>query len=192
MAFMLTACAVEACGEPEELPANNVCANMRPVCTADGLKFPAGVNSGSAESGNNYQCLSTTPNPAWYYLQIDQAGGIVMALSSTSDIDFALWGPYDNIAAAIAACGSLPAPKDCSYSPAAVETPEVPGGAQTGKVFVLLLTNYANVEQEVSIERTGGPGTTSCDVLRKTLKRRESKAQRCPSTVVVRMLARHA
>ena len=52
---------------------NNTCANADPFCTDNGMyQFPAGVNAGSGESGPYYDCLYTQPNPAWYYLQIDQ------------------------------------------------------------------------------------------------------------------------
>lgn len=38
-----------------------------------GVTFPAGVDvpaASVAEPGNDDHCLFTTPNPAWYYLEI--------------------------------------------------------------------------------------------------------------------------
>ena len=70
---------------------NNTCANADPFCTDNGMyQFPAGVNAGSGESGPNYNCLYTTPNPAWYYMQIANPGDIDIYMYSTPshDIDF--------------------------------------------------------------------------------------------------------
>ena len=136
--FLLLALIVDlistACVEDSNAGVNRVCKDMLPVCTSAVLTFPAGVNAGKAESGNQYQCLRTQPNPAWYYLQVDNSGKIEMALKSDSDIDFALWGPYSSIQAATSACGALPNPIDCSYSGAAFETPEIPASAVNGEV----------------------------------------------------------
>ena len=47
---------------------NSHCADAYPFCTDEGMyEFPAGVNAGSGETGPDYDCLYTTPNPAWYY-----------------------------------------------------------------------------------------------------------------------------
>ena len=54
---------------------NNFCNNSDPFCTDNGMyEFPAGVNAGSGESGPYYDCLRTTPNPAWYYMRILDPG----------------------------------------------------------------------------------------------------------------------
>ncbi|MBK9462704.1 MAG: hypothetical protein IPN94_25650 [Sphingobacteriales bacterium] len=54
----------------------NNCQNADPFCTDSGAGFPASVNNGTAQNGNNYGCLGTQPNPAWYYLQILDPGAI--------------------------------------------------------------------------------------------------------------------
>ena len=135
---------------------------MQPLCA--GLSFPASVGT-TAEAGNNYGCLRSVPNPAWYFLRMATPGEMRTLLRGIADVDFALWGPYPALNDALGACGSLPAPIDCSYSAAPTETPRVPSTSQVGDYYVLLFTNFANVPQDVSFERTGGPGTTSCDVL---------------------------
>ena len=71
------------------------CANAEPFCSDDPTyTFPAGVNSGSA--GSSVGCLSSTPNPAWYFLQVDQPGRINIHMWTTPsrDLDFAAWGPF--------------------------------------------------------------------------------------------------
>ena len=70
------------------------CVNAKPICTADGANFPAATDSAvlSSESTNNYGCLGSEPNPAWFYLRIDQSGNINMSLFAPSDIDFIVSG----------------------------------------------------------------------------------------------------
>ena len=54
----------------------NTCLDVAPFCTDSGVTFPAGVNVPQAEvtePGNDYNCLGTTPNPAWYYFKIGES-----------------------------------------------------------------------------------------------------------------------
>jgi hypothetical protein len=62
-------------------------------------------------------------------------------------------------------CGELPAPVGCSYSSSVTERPVVPDAAQSGEHYLLLFTNFANVPQDVRLVKTGGPGTTACDII---------------------------
>lgn len=154
-------------GTPPPPPTNVNCGSMEPICTDNSLSFTGqsgGPDADVVDPGNNYGCLSTSPNPTWFFFEIDNPGDITFDMSSGSDIDFALWGPYANLAAAQAACGSLPAPIDCSYSTAATETADITG-AQTGEVYVLLITNYANVTQVIIADQTGGAGSTDCNIV---------------------------
>src|SRR3989339_498281 len=75
---------------------NNACETSDPFCTGTTYDFPAGVDAGSGQSGPNYGCLGSTPNPAWYYMQVATSGPIVIYMHSTPqvDIDFACWGPF--------------------------------------------------------------------------------------------------
>ena len=150
---------------PPALAQGDLCANFTEFCPApDGsdLFYPAGVNTGSAEPGNDYGCLSTTPNPAWYYLQIGDDGSVTIELSNTNneDIDFALWGPFDDLDQAAAACGSLDSPVDCSYSVSDEETVQIPQ-SQRNEIYILLITNYSNDPTNIIAEATG-EGVPSC------------------------------
>ncbi len=49
---------------------NNTCEGALPFCTGSSYSFPAGVNAGTGQVGPFYSCLSTRPNPAWYYMKI--------------------------------------------------------------------------------------------------------------------------
>lgn len=147
---------------------NNLCANADPFCTDNGLyQFPAGVNAGSGEPGPNYNCLSTTPNPAWYYMRIGTPGAITIRMYSTPsyDIDFCCWGPFDD---PVAPCpNGLTGSKvvSCSYSMAATENCQIPSNAQTGKYYILVITNYSNQPCNISFSKTSGSGTTDCGIM---------------------------
>jgi gliding motility-associated-like protein len=144
---------------------------MEPICTNVGLTFTA--NSGVAEAsttdpGNDYDCLITQPNPTWYYLEVASNGNIDMNLTAASDIDYIIWGPFSSLSVAQANCGDLGNPSseiiDCSFSPTNNEFPSIPG-ALTGQVYVMLITNYANVVQDVTLTQVGGSGSTDCSII---------------------------
>ena len=146
-------------------PTNITCAQQQPICSGSAINFTASNSGTSAEPGNNYGCLYTYPNPSWYYMEIANPGNLAINISAASDIDFALWGPYANLAAAQASCTSYPAPLDCSYSYVSTEQANIIG-AQTGQVYVLLVTNYANTIQTITVNPAGGStATTNCAIV---------------------------
>lgn len=141
------------------------CVDMDPICTDVGAQFTANTGT-TSEAGNDYGCLLTQPNPSWYYFEIATNGNIDMSLTANSDIDFIIWGPYADLTAAQADCGSLGSGNqvDCSYSSTNVESPSIPN-AQVGEVYIMLITNYANVVQDVTLTQTGGSGSTDCSIV---------------------------
>ena len=153
------------------------CAEMAPICTDVGLNFTANAGidqAGTTDPGNDYDCLISQPNPTWYYFQIATDGDIIMELSADQDIDYAIWGPFSTLSVAQSACNSMgdqspPNPDngnivDCSFSPTEVETPIITG-AITGEVYVMLITNYAGVVQDIALSQTGGTGSTDCNIV---------------------------
>jgi gliding motility-associated-like protein len=147
------------------------CANMGPICTDAGLAFTAqsGVPAASVtDPTNDYGCLGSTPNPTWYFLEISTPGNIDMSLSAPSDIDFIVYGPFTDLANAQSECGNMgsaTAPEvDCSFSGTNMETPSIPN-ALVGEVYVMLITNYANSVQDVTLTQTGGIGETDCSIV---------------------------
>ena len=147
---------------------NNLCANADPFCTDNGLyQFPAGVNAGSGEPGPNYACLSTTPNPAWYYMRIGTPGSISIYMYSTpsQDIDFCCWGPFEDPITPCPYGLTYQKKVSCSYSPNPTETCVIPASAQTGQYYILVITNYSNHQCNISFQKTGGTGTTDCDIM---------------------------
>jgi uncharacterized repeat protein (TIGR01451 family) len=143
------------------------CTTLNPICTAPGQYYSlvTSANSPGAQQinpGNNYACLGTTPNPIWYYMRIDQAGPILLELRAQSDIDYAIWGPFQSVADAEAACGQYTIPIQCSYSGSNVETPQLQVTV-TGEIYVLLITNFANIVQTVTLTQLSGTGRVGCD-----------------------------
>ena len=147
---------------------NNMCALADPFCTDNGMyEFPAGVNAGSGESGPDYDCLYTTPNPAWYYMRIGDPGAIDIYMYSTPavDIDFCCWGPFDD--------PTTPCPYgltedkvvSCSYSANPTEHCMIPATAQTGEYYILVITNYSNQTCNINFSAVGGAGSTDCGIL---------------------------
>lgn len=146
---------------------NDSCHNSLPFCTDLVYNFPAGVNSGYAEIGPNYHCLQTSPNPAWYHMKIAIAGSLTIKIFSTpvKDIDFCLWGPFDD-PTSICATG-LPLGKviDCSYAPGtAPEYCNIPNGI-LGKYYILLLCNFSNDPCNITFQKTSGSGATDCTIV---------------------------
>lgn len=149
-------------------PTNSTCSQISPICSGSPVTFPALSGGSSAEvcdPGNNYSCLDTSPNPSWYYLEILNPGNLAINVSAQSDIDFAFWGPFANLTAARSSCGSMGQPIDCSYSTSATEQANA-NSAVAGKVYVLLVTNYANTPQTITVATaSGSTATTNCGIV---------------------------
>jgi len=158
---------------------NSTCEGADPFCTDNGLyQFPASTNAGNLGSstppyycsgfvrptGYSTGCLSTTPNPAFYYMQIDQPGNLNIYMYSTPsvDIDFDCWGPFSDINTACSqlSCSNM---VDCSYSANPTENCYI-NNAQSGQYYILLITNYSNQTCNISFSNIG-TGTTNCGIL---------------------------
>ncbi|MFT6500318.1 MAG: hypothetical protein ACJASQ_000425 [Crocinitomicaceae bacterium] len=149
-------------------PTNVTCDIPDPICSGSPIVFTAqanGTTAATANPGNNYDCLFTSPNPSWYYLEISGGGNLAIDITAGSDIDFELWGPFANLAAAVASCNSYGVPIDCSYSIAATEQANA-AGALPGEVYVLLVTNYANTVQTITLnDAVASTATTNCNIV---------------------------
>lgn len=163
------------------------CATANPFCSDSSYYFP-NFSTGSgvtAPVGPDYGCLGSEPNPIWYYFQIDDPGTMELSIYQTSsvsglgiDVDFAMWGPFTDLATGCAQImsGTL-APLQCSFSASASETIGLglPGGAGSGastpppavsgEIYVVLLTNYSGQPGYISFEQTGGTATTDCSII---------------------------
>ncbi|MFM2195820.1 MAG: hypothetical protein RL092_1420 [Bacteroidota bacterium] len=143
------------------------CFSAAPFCTSTGVTFPAETGNGNAPAGPNYDCLFTTPNPAWYYLNISQSGNINITLTNSNlvDVDFILWGPFNTQAAMCTAIFNQTAGiEDCSYLTDATEYVDITG-AIVGQWYMFLITNYSDQPTNIIATQTGGTGATNCAIL---------------------------
>ena len=131
-----------------------------------------GTGSGAgpqAPTGPNYDCLGTQGNPSYFSITIEQTGLIDFTLDNTAnvDIDFILWGPFNSIAAVGLACDSMGQGNqwgdvaDCSFSGSGQE-PVTIAAAQAGEIYILMVTNYANVATSIFSTQNSGNGSIAC------------------------------
>jgi len=148
-------------------PPNPNCAAALPFCTGNIMNFQAATQQPAAQGGPNYGCLFSQPNPTWFYMQIANAGPVVIAMAANSDIDFICWGPFPSLATA---CNSLTGNniQSCSYSPASTETCTI-NNAVAGQFYMILITNFSGANQQITFAQTNsvtpGAGTTNCDIV---------------------------
>jgi len=164
--------------------ANQFCAG------AGGLVFPNTSDDMGVPDlvDGAYHCLYSTPNPVWYYLQIDDAGTINfqieqntqydangVAIGAPLDVDFVAFGPFMDLehACTTVQIGSgSPNPASlvvgCSYSGVAVENFTITN-AQPGEVYAILITNYNGDPGFIKLIQTNagdpGAGSTDCSFL---------------------------
>eukprot|EP01083_Nonionella_stella_P025509 70221_1 len=144
---------------------SSICPNMDPICSTSGVQFVAKASGVDAESGNDYDCLGDTPDPTWYYFEIAVSGVLNMRLYAARDIDFIMYGPYSTLASALSKCGALRAVADCSYSSTSSETPSILN-ARAGEIYILMVTNYAQSVQSVSLTTySSSTASTNCGIL---------------------------
>ena len=163
--------------------AQTTCESALPFCAngTSGVVFPATTGTNSGQIGPNYDCGGLqanpisyyVPNPSWYYLQVGTSGSLDILIEgqvgtppSTSpggDVDFVCWGPFNSLAGI---CNSLTAANniDCSYSSSFTETLNIPS-AIAGQYYIVVMTNFANIPQNIVFNQIGGTGNTNCNLL---------------------------
>lgn len=153
--------------------ANSGCNTADPFCTDVSYNYCNTTNVPSLGGGGIYGCLFSTPNPAFYYMNVAASGPISFQISQQSntgvglDVDFVCWGPF---ASQAAMCAGLSAANivACSYSFASVETANIPG-ALAGQWYMVLITNFSNQQGAINFTQTNtgtaGAGTTNCNIL---------------------------
>lgn len=147
----------------------NDCGTSLPFCTGTSYIFPN--NTDQADLGP-MDCLLSTPNPVWYYMQIQNPGNLNINISQSDafgfgiDVDFDLWGPFNTLSdGCVAIANGTATSVDCSFSPAFVEQANIVG-ATTGQFYILLLTNFSNEPGTISFNSaSGSTATTNCGLL---------------------------
>ncbi|OGS62246.1 MAG: hypothetical protein A2X07_00455, partial [Flavobacteria bacterium GWF1_32_7] len=154
---------------------SSTCANAAAMCSGNQGPFN---NTTGVPSFGNLGCLGSTPNPAWFYMQVGTSGNIDFQLSQirTSnglgiDVDFILWGPFNSLSGI---CNNLALYSPgytgannvvaCSYSAAPIENFTIPN-AVSGQYYMLLVTNFSGQAGTYTLNQTGGTGALSCDVV---------------------------
>ncbi|MBA3663640.1 MAG: T9SS type A sorting domain-containing protein [Bacteroidetes bacterium] len=135
-------------------------------CPNPSVTYPAGVNVGSGQVGPNYGCLGSQPNPAWYYLNISASGSLSISMAAANDIDYICYGPFNSLSAS---CNSLTAGNTvgCSYSGSSTETLSI-SNAVAGQFYLVMITNFSNAVQNITVAQLSGPGTLNCNYLNAT------------------------
>ena len=134
------------------------CLGATPICSGAPTTFPA-VLGGTVPAGNNYGCLGSQPNPSWFTLTVGSTGAITINQTAPCDQDYAVWGPFNSLAAACA--GLTAAPVSCNFSAASGNTFTLPP-ATAGQIFIMLFTNFGGCTGNVSITETAGGGSLTC------------------------------
>ena len=160
------------------------CADIQPFCAGNDALIFANCNdqdpncNATAEAGPDYGCLFSQPYPAWFYLQIDQPGNLDFEIIQNTafnsngdpigqglDVDFIAWGPFqpgDDLCdyTQLQSFNEIA----CSYSAQPIENFTIPN-AQTGEIYVLVITNYNRNPGYIKLGQIGGDGSTNCDIV---------------------------
>ncbi|WP_178983908.1 T9SS type A sorting domain-containing protein [Winogradskyella helgolandensis] len=144
-----------------EASSNLICENAVPFCS-DGTEFTTS-NTIGIPSSYSMSCLTSTPNPSWNSLQIDNSGAIEIEISQLStegtnlDVDFVLFGPFDSVEYVcdeiVEGCTTCQNIIDCSYSASSVENFTITN-ALSDEIYILLTTNYSGQEGTTYISQT--------------------------------------
>ena len=140
-------------------------------------------------------CLFSTPNPVWYYIQIDNPGTLNFQIIQNTawnettgtptgtglDVDFVAYGPFTSLNEACdqieyegCACpNNTTNPNfypfgniiDCSYSAAPIENFTIEN-AQAGQIYAVMITNFDGAQGKIKLQQLdSSTGTTDCDIL---------------------------
>ena len=157
------------------------CTEAPAFCTGQTVTY---ANSTNVPSLGQIGCLFTSPNPAFFFLQVNQAGPLSYLISQVDtggtprDVDYVAWGPFTDLSTActgvpanpLPAAAPIPTPTTgcpgtlhaCSYSAAPQEIMCIPN-AQLCEVYVIMITNFSNQAGTVTFTQTNaGGGTTAC------------------------------
>merc|ERR1712032_1506600 len=157
--------------ETERLPApdhvvNGECTEMLPLCASETYKYTvySGYDITDLEAKNFYGCMRSQPNPSWFYFEIETGGDLILDLKANEDIDYVVWGPYDSVVDAIALCnGGIEESSliDCGFTQTNEEVINITN-AIAGQTYILLVTNYKDDIQNMTLSKASGDADTDC------------------------------
>lgn len=172
------------------------CADAMPFCTDESYNFTNETFTTAPDGPNYGTCAAIAnglDNPAWYYMEIAVAGTIQIHLHQTSgpnqtgtdlDLDFVMWGPYNDLEEACDLIMAGSAPIQVSFDPSGEEDigiglvggtdtwctgspygPTTPPAAQVGEIYVVMITNPSGQAGYVSFSQTAGTGSADCAIV---------------------------
>ena len=174
---------------------NNHCVDSNPFCTSDLIQFQAANSSQTADQLEGVPfddgCIGSSYNPSWYHMRINTSGQFVIHMegrdpttSAERDIDFCIWGPYDDPTSPCVAQLTGNKIIDCCYSSSYTE--DIYLGYResehhhntshgtinehdpvTGEYYILMITNFSREPCVITFTKAenSGPGTTDCGIL---------------------------
>jgi len=135
----------------------NTCATPYLFETGSTYSYAFTTNT-TAQSGINYNCLGTQPNPIWFYFTVCTEGDIQFSINTSntsSDLDYVMWGglidEYDCVLDTTLVVG-------CNYSPSPLTSIYI-DSLQVG-YYKFMITNYSNFVDTMTIQQSGGSAIT--------------------------------
>lgn len=175
---------------------NNTCVNSDPFCTSDVIQFQAASTSQTADEleGAYFDdgCIGSSYNPSWYHMRINTPGQFIIHMEgidpndpfTTRDIDFCMWGPFDDPTAPCVSQLTTSKIIDCNYSAHYSEDiylgyreeehyHQASHGTinyhmpETGEYYIAMICNFSRQPCVITFTKTegSGPGTTDCGIL---------------------------
>ncbi|HET8886236.1 MAG TPA: hypothetical protein VFM70_07800, partial [Salinimicrobium sp.] len=168
------------------------CGVSDPFCAGSDGATIVFQNSSNIPSGGSPACLGSTPNPAWFYMQIGESGDLQFLIQQTTggftdsgapigsqiDVDFVAYGPFDSEVGGCSelddcdSCGNNQTDDgypygnvvDCSYSGSWTETLTI-NDAVEGDYYLVLMTNYNGSPGYILLTQTneGNTGAGATD-----------------------------
>ena len=175
---------------------NNHCIDSDPFCTSDVITFEAASTSQTADQLElpgvfDQGCIGSSYNPSWYHMRINTGGQFIIHMEghdpntyANRDIDFCIWGPFDDPTSPCVAQLTTSKIIDCNYSSSYSEDIYLgyPAGEhvhqashqtinehmpEVGEYYILMICNFSQQPCTISFTKTegSGPGTTDCGIL---------------------------
>ena len=174
---------------------NNHCVDSDPFCTSDVIQFQAANTTQTAEQLESDPfddgCIGSSYNPSWFHMRINTPGQFIIHMEGHDpltnverDIDYCLWGPFDDPTSPCVLQLTGNKIIDCNYSSSYSEDiylgfeesqhhHQAGHGTvnyhlpETGEYYILMITNYSRDPCVITFTKTenSGPGTTDCGIL---------------------------
>lgn len=174
---------------------NNHCVDSDPFCTSDLIQFQAATTSQTADEleGEYFDdgCIGSSYNPSWYHMRINTPGQFIIHMEGRDpttneerDIDFCMWGPFDDPTAPCVSQLTTSKIIDCNYSAHYSEDiylgyreeehyHQASHGTvnyhmpETGEYYIAMICNFSRQPCVITFTKAenSGPGTTDCGIL---------------------------